>query len=119
MENSSGALTIPPTEREKRGTSSRSAKFLGNRCQVTSFSLDMETQPVRRTSKRHTSATRLKHASSVSIQLFTSFFILFQKIFYSHWEYLYSSSGAPSPRRQRCARVITRTSRNKHTLRVR
>src|SRR4051812_31347069 len=34
---------------------------------------------VSRTSKRHTSTVRLKHASSVSIQLFTSFFILFQK----------------------------------------
>src|SRR3954467_7066341 len=34
------------------------------------------------------------------------------QIFYSHWEHLYSSSGAPSPRRQRRARVISCTSRN-------
>ena len=34
------------------------------------------------------------------------------KIFYSHREYLLSSSGAPSPRRQTRARVITRTSKN-------
>ena len=79
MENSTGSLTIPPTAREKRGPSSRSAKFSGDRCQVTPFSLDMATQPVRRTGKRHTEATRLKHASSVRIQLFTSFFHVISK----------------------------------------
>src|SRR4051812_31347071 len=64
--------------------------------------------PANVTPQQCVSSTHLRSAFS-SLQAFSYYF---KKIFYSHWEYLYSSSGAPSPRSQRCAQVITRTSRN-------